>query len=161
MKIIIRKKCLGSAPYLLILSLLQPTAHAATVDNCGHSKLSTESTITTSPEPRTSHAQPIAQHWDYKSSNATQAQLNGYRIKQQITDTFTAYYKSAGRLEESYQDRVDQVLDLYEAEIDHARKSGDDSSITLAKQKADQKLLQLRHARDKQRSALQTKYNIS
>lgn len=161
MKIIIWTKRFGSASSLLLLSLLQPAANANEADSSGPNQPSIESSITTSLPHNLSYTQlPLSRQF-VPSDFDINAKVNPLTVKQQISDTFTAYYQAAEKLEESYQDHVDQVLDVYEAEIDQARQRGDEASITQAKFEADQKLDHLRTMRDTQRTALQGHFNIS
>ena len=161
MKIVIWTKRLGSASSLLLLSLLQPTASANTADSNTSNQPSYESSITTSLQQTLSHTQLPPSHPFFQSDFDVHAKINPLTVKQQITYTFTAYYQAAEKLEEAYQDHVDQVLDLYETEIDQARQRGDDVSIAQAKHNADKKLDQLRVVRDNERMALQSRFNIS
>lgn len=159
MKIVIRKKHLGSLSSLLVLSLFQPSASAE--ENALFS-FSNDYEVTANDLPINKTLPALAHQPNPALTPKMGMDIPMAVYKTSITRAFDEYQQALTALEETYQDRVDLILDKYEQQLLDVQNSHNEIAlIAEAKQSADAQLEQLKLEQQDKRQALQLQYHIS
>lgn len=158
MKIVVRKKHLSSLSSLLVLTLMQPAANAEVSDT----KLSSTPRYEASSAEQERLVKGLPLKTAYRSHgnlNTRVGELKHFAYKDNISKAFDDYNLAKNKLEEHYQDKVDQLLDEYERSLKIA--SDAEGEIMLAKEKAESMLAKLKQQHRAKQEALKLKYHIS
>ncbi|SBS28507.1 hypothetical protein MAQ5080_01117 [Marinomonas aquimarina] len=155
MKIIIRKKHLGSLSSLLMLSLFHPSASAETDNNAARNAPSYA--VHSANEIQLDRdTTALKVHWHTSGALHPQSSdMQHVAYKTDISKAFNEYYLALHALEEDYQDKVDDVLDEYEQNVKTAQL------LQQAKKSAQCLLTKLKQQHHADREALKLKHHIS
>lgn len=162
MKLIIRKKQLGSLSSILMLSLFQPSASAdetlTTSASSGYETYLEERPLQASDDKTLMSTYRVNSRLTRNVSD-----ISHYTYKANISQVFDNYYQALNQLEEHYQDNIDDVLDHYESELRMAKlePSYELRQTSEAKQRARASLKSLKQEHFLKRAALEKKFNIS
>lgn len=157
MKIMIRKKRLGSLSSLLVLSLIQPSANAE------ENNTSTSNTLTYnaqfSDEDRSAKNVVLkAAYRSHGNFSTISEDVKHVAFKSHISQTFEDYYTAQNRLEENFQDKFDQILDEYEENLKLAANT---QQTLQAKENAKAVLAEIKQQHKANQEALKLKFQIS
>ncbi|WP_425641351.1 hypothetical protein ACPUEK_15470 [Marinomonas gallaica] len=162
MKLIIRKKQLGSLSSILVLSLFQPSASAdealSTSTSSGYETYLEERPIEASDYKALPSAYRVHSRLTRDASDS-----GHYAYKANISQVFDDYYQALEKLEEHYQDNIDDVLDHYESELRMAKLEPNYElrQTSEAKQRARANLKSLKQKHFLKRAELEKKFHIS
>ncbi|MBJ7550058.1 hypothetical protein [Marinomonas ostreistagni] len=162
MKIVIKKKHLGSLSSLLVLSLAQTPANAEEQSNRITSPSSIANLARSGEEQNKAIILKASQDLTTKLSlNSPRLHLISYKAN--ISKAFDGYYKELNALEEHYQDKVDKALDDYEDSLKLVSMNTSSDSLTSQQAKFNAKcvLAKLKKEHKTDQQALKDKYHIS